>query len=97
MKIITLTLNPALDKSTSIDRLQPEKKLRCKEPVYHSGGGGINVSRGINILGGDSLSIYAGGGPAGDKIEELLKKEEVNQLFIYIKKTTRENLMVMKV
>ena len=38
MKIVTLTLNPALDKSTYLDRLQPEKKLRCEEPVYHPGG-----------------------------------------------------------
>lgn len=96
MKIVTLTLNPALDKSTSIDRLQAQKKLRCEEPVYHPGGGGINVSRAINILGGDSLAIYAGGGPVGDKIEELLKKEEVNQQRVNIKENTRENLMVVE-
>jgi 6-phosphofructokinase 2 len=96
MKIVTLTLNPALDKSTSIDRLQAQKKLRCKEPVYHPGGGGVNVSRAIKILGGDSLAIYAGGGPVGDKIEELLNKEKVNQQRINVKKTTRENLMVVE-
>ncbi|MGM1054963.1 MAG: 1-phosphofructokinase family hexose kinase [Bacteroidota bacterium] len=96
MKIVTLTLNPALDKSTSIDRLQAQKKLRCEEPVYHPGGGGVNVSRAIKILGGDSLAIYAGGGPVGDKIEELLKKEGVNQQRISIKKNTRENLMVVE-
>lgn len=97
MKIVTLTLNPALDKSTSVNKLQAQKKLRCKEPVYHPGGGGVNVSRAIKILGGDSLAIYAGGGPAGDKIEELLNKEEVNQQRINIKKNTRENLMVLEI
>lgn len=96
MKIVSLTLNPALDKSTSIDRLQAQKKLRCKEPVYHPGGGGINVSRAIKILGGESLAIYAGGGPVGDKIEELLKKEEVNQQRVNVKENTRENLMVVE-
>lgn len=45
MKVITLTLNPSLDKSTSIERLFPDKKLRCKEPSFDPGGGGINVSR----------------------------------------------------
>ncbi|WP_372918444.1 1-phosphofructokinase family hexose kinase [Salegentibacter sp.] len=96
MKIVTLTLNPALDKSTSIDRLQAQKKLRCEEPLYHPGGGGINVSRAIKILGGDSLAVYAGGGTVGQKIEELLEKEKVDQQRITIKKTTRENLMVVE-
>ncbi|WP_081211452.1 1-phosphofructokinase family hexose kinase [Salegentibacter sediminis] len=96
MKIVSLTLNPALDKSTSIDRLQAQKKLRCKEPVYHPGGGGINVSRAIKILGGDSMAIYAGGGPVGDKIEELLKLEGIHQQRINIPHNTRENLMVLE-
>jgi len=94
MKIATLTLNPALDKSTYIDKLKPEKKLRCEEPNYEPGGGGINVSRAIKILGGESLAIYAAGGPAGNKIKELLEKEKIDQDLIQIKNPTRENLMV---
>ncbi|MEX2592662.1 MAG: 1-phosphofructokinase family hexose kinase [Anditalea sp.] len=96
MKIVTLTLNPALDKSTAIDSLQPDKKLRCEVPTYEPGGGGINVSRAIKILGGQSLAIYAGGGPAGDKIQELLEQEGVDQHCIPIKNPTRENLVVME-
>ncbi|RNL94521.1 1-phosphofructokinase family hexose kinase [Sinomicrobium pectinilyticum] len=96
MNIATLTLNPALDKSTSIDKLQPEKKLRCEEPNYEPGGGGINVSRAIHILGGESLAIYAAGGPAGNKIEELLKQERTDQYRIHVENPTRENLMVME-
>ncbi|MBK6265571.1 hexose kinase [Marivirga sp. S37H4] len=96
MKIVTLTVNPALDKSTYTELLQPEKKIRCEEPSYEPGGGGINVSRAINILGGESLAIYAAGGPAGDKIESLLKEEGVNQKRITIQSATRENLMVME-
>lgn len=96
MKIVTLTLNPALDKSTSIDKLQPEKKLRCEEPNYEPGGGGINVSRAISILGGQSHAIYAAGGPAGDKIYELLEQEGIDQQHIKVEDPTRENLMVME-
>tara|TARA_R110002020_G_scaffold254617_1_gene468334 strand:- start:12585 stop:13538 length:954 start_codon:yes stop_codon:yes gene_type:complete len=96
MKIATLTLNPALDKSTTIDLLQSEKKLRCDEPTYEPGGGGINVSRAIKILGGESLAIYAAGGPAGDQIEKLLKDEGIVQLRIKTENPTRENLMVME-
>lgn len=96
MKIVTLTLNPALDKSTSIERLQSEKKLRCEEPFYEPGGGGINVSRAIKILGGKSLAMYATGGAAGDKLQELLKSEGVDQETIKFKNPTRENFMVME-
>ncbi|MCE7056417.1 1-phosphofructokinase family hexose kinase [Algoriphagus sp. AGSA1] len=96
MKIATLTISPALDKSTTIDRLQPEKKLRCEVPTYEPGGGGINVSRAINILGGASLAIYAAGGPEGDRIEVLLDKEGVVQHRIKTQEPTRENLLVME-
>lgn len=44
MKTVTLTLNPSLDKHTYTERLVPDKKLRCDEPIYEPGGGGINVS-----------------------------------------------------
>lgn len=94
MKIATLTLNPALDKSTAIDRLKPEKKLRCDDPRFDPGGGGINVSRAIKILGGESLAIYAAGGLEGEKLKELLNLEEIKQEIIAIEKPTRENLVV---
>ncbi len=96
MKIATLTLNPALDKSTTTQRLQPAKKLRCEYPTYDPGGGGLNVSRAISIMGGESLAIYAAGGPAGDKIGELLDQEGIRQQVITAKNPTRENLMVME-
>ncbi|MFT7348817.1 MAG: 6-phosphofructokinase 2, partial [Candidatus Paceibacteria bacterium] len=42
-RILTLTVNPALDKSTSVSGVVPYKKLRCEVPIYEPGGGGINV------------------------------------------------------
>jgi 6-phosphofructokinase 2 len=96
MKIVTLTLNPALDKSTHIERLLSEKKLRCEEPVYEPGGGGINVSRALKIMGSESMAIYVAGGPAGEKLQELLEKEGIEQKVIPTQEHTRENFMVME-
>lgn len=93
-KIVTLTLNPALDKSTETERLLPDEKLRCDPPRWEPGGGGINVSRAIRLLGGDSLCIYLAGGPTGYKLEELMKEEGINQQRIEIKEATRENLVI---
>ncbi|AKQ47210.1 phosphofructokinase [Rufibacter radiotolerans] len=97
MKIITITINPALDKSTRIQKLAPEKKLRCEEPTYEPGGGGINVSRAIKKLGGESCAWYLSGGPAGERIGQLLKAEGVSYREFKCQNWTRENLMVFEV
>mgnify|MGYP000885498893 CR=1 FL=1 len=69
MKVVTLTINPAVDKSTTVDRIKAESKLRCKSPVYEPGGGGINVSRAMKKLGYDSLTTYFAGGAAGQMLK----------------------------
>jgi 6-phosphofructokinase 2 len=93
-KIATLTLNPALDKSTSIKQLVPDDKLRCEPPVWEPGGGGINVSRAIKKLGGESICIYLAGGATGDKIQHLLDEEGIRQQRVHAQEETRENLVV---
>ncbi|WP_439883211.1 1-phosphofructokinase family hexose kinase [Pontibacter sp. MBLB2868] len=95
-EIITITLNPALDKSTHVHQVLPEKKLRCEEPVYEPGGGGINVSRALKKLGGSSCSWFLEGGPSGQKLSELLKEEGIDFWTVKTKNWSRENLMVME-
>lgn len=92
--IVTITVNPAIDKTTEVDSLIPDKKLRCSEPKVDPGGGGINVSRAIKKLGGDSSAIYLAGGPTGQVLTELLEKEGVRQTIVPTKAATRENIMV---
>lgn len=93
-KIITITLNPAIDKSTSIFSLIPEKKLRCSPPNFEPGGGGINVSRAIKKLGGSSTAIFLSGGYSGKFFETLIQQEGVDALAIPTLGHTRENLIV---
>ena len=61
-KILTITLNPAIDKSTTIAALVPEKKLRCSPPKFEPGGGGVNVSRALKKLGHTSTAMFFAGG-----------------------------------
>jgi 6-phosphofructokinase 2 len=91
--IITITFNPALDKSISVPELISEKKLKCSAPVYEPGGGGINVARAIKKLGGDAAAVYLAGGDTGKKITALLSDENIKSI---VTKTqfTRENLIV---
>lgn len=93
-KIVTLTLNPVLDKSVTVAGISPNTKLRCTAPTYDAGGGGINVSRAVKKLGMDSLCIYLAGGPTGEHLKQLLDKAGIDQLAIPIKGWTRDNLAV---
>jgi 6-phosphofructokinase 2 len=58
--IITITLNPAIDKSSSVDHVVAERKLYCKPPRFEPGGG-VNVCRAIKKLRGKSLFLYRAG------------------------------------
>lgn len=95
MKIVTLTINPALDKSSSVAGIAPEKKLRCAAPVYDPGGGGINVSRAIRKLGGESIALFTAGGSAGEMLQQLLNTEGVTHEVVVTQNWTRENFVVV--
>lgn len=93
--IITITFNPAIDKTTSVDSLVPEKKMKCSDPVFNPGGGGINVARAIKKLGGEAKAIYLAGGYPGKFLNQLMIKESVNSESVEIESHTRENLIVL--
>ena len=94
MNITTLTLNPALDKSTSTDKLQPEQKLRCTPMHQDAGGGGINVSKGIQKLGGQSIAVFPAGGHNGQLLNEILTEMKVETAVLPVPGETRENISV---
>ncbi|MEX0289884.1 MAG: 1-phosphofructokinase family hexose kinase [Flavobacteriaceae bacterium] len=93
-KIVTLTVNPAIDKSTFIEGIKPFNKLRCQESTYEPGGGGINVSKVLKELGGTSLCMYMAGGPTGTHLKEMLADLDILQQLIPIAGRVRENLSV---
>jgi 6-phosphofructokinase 2 len=93
--IVTITFSPSIDKSTSVPKLLPEKKLRCSQPVLDPGGGGINVARAIKKLGGEALAIYPAGGFTGQAFNALLAREGVTARVIEAAADTRENIVVL--
>ncbi|GAB3174521.1 1-phosphofructokinase family hexose kinase [Telluribacter humicola] len=94
--IVTLTINPAVDKSTTVGRLVPDEKLRCDQPRFEAGGGGINVAKAIHRLGGKPLAVLTSGGPTGQRLQSLVKAEGVDIEVIETKEWTRENLNVVE-
>lgn len=92
--ILTLTVNPALDISTSTAQVHSELKLRCSRSRLDPGGGGVNVSRVVRRLGGRTLAVYTAGGPIGDAYRHLIEGEGVPALVVPIHGSTRESFTV---
>ncbi|HEU0208332.1 MAG TPA: 1-phosphofructokinase family hexose kinase [Candidatus Udaeobacter sp.] len=93
-RILTLTVNPAIDASCSVEAVFPDHKLRSGPVCHEPGGGGVNVSRAIRNLGGESTVFYLGGGPSGQMLGLLLDREGLMHEAISIEDWTRENLTV---
>lgn len=90
-EIITVTPNPAVDLSTSVETVIPTLKLRGTSQRRDPGGGGINVARVIKRLGGEACAVYPVGGAIGRLLRELLDREDVASRTFAIAAETREN------
>ena len=95
-RIIAFTMNPAIDKSSSVEHIIAERKLYCKPPRFEPGGGGVNVSRAIKKLGGESRLIYPAGGYTGNRLKDLLEEDGISHRPVPIEGTTRESLVVLE-
>lgn len=93
-KIVTLTMNPALDKSAAVSSVIAEHKMRCGEPSWQPGGGGINVARMVQRMGSRPLAVFPLGGHTGEFFQQLLLSEELEILAVPIKGMLRESLAV---
>ena len=93
-EILTITLNPALDMNTEAEKVMPDVKLRCTEPTVDPGGGGINVARAIQHMGGDATAVVAIAGHNGNRLLELLMEEGIPTMPIPSPGETRASVVV---
>lgn len=94
--ILTITLSPCIDKSTSVPVFKPEAKLRCTEVVNEPGGGGINVSKALQKLECPSVALFPAGGHNGNMLCSLLKEQGILFHAVDTKVETRENWIVLE-
>lgn len=88
-RLITLTLNPAVDIACTAPLVVHTHKIHTRDDHLDPGGGGINVARVLHELGGDTLAVIMAGGVTGALIEELLDEAGVPRRTIPIKGRTR--------
>ena len=91
--VLTVTMNPTIDVSAHASHVIPDRKLRCKQVVYEPGGGGINVARVVQRLGGKTVALHASGGVLGRILRKMLDTEELKHIPVEIEGTTRESIM----
>ncbi len=90
--IITLTLNPAIDKTAVIDPLVAGGLNRVKSFTTDVGGKGINVSKIISMLGANSVATGFMGEETADVFKKALNKLNCKFDFIKVDGSTRTNL-----
>lgn len=94
--IITVSMNPAIDKTVEIPKLIPGGLNRIQRVEYDAGGKGINVSKTIRELGGESIATGFLGGNAGKTIENVLNERRIRNDFIWVEGETRTNTKVFE-
>ncbi|WP_201833753.1 1-phosphofructokinase family hexose kinase [Microvirga zambiensis] len=88
-RIVTLTLNPAIDGAAEAEEVRPIHKIRTWAERYDPGGGGINVARVIKELGGSALALYLSGGATGPILDQLVQAAGIDSRRIPIRGHTR--------
>jgi len=94
--IITITLNPAIDRRMRLDHQVNLNHLnRTKESVREPGGKGITVTRAINALGGDSVAIGFCAGQNGRILKDMMTSMNIMHDFVDVAGQTRVNIQII--
>ena len=92
--IVTLTLNPSLDRTVEVESLERGAVIRTSEPVLEPGGKGVNVTRALSANAVSSLAIVPVAGPEGAELSRLLERDGILCRFVPVSGRTRSNTTV---
>lgn len=93
--IYTVTLVPAVDRTIVVPGLALNAVNRALQTRVDAGGKGVNVSRWINALGGESIAMGILGGDSGAFIRRALEAEGIRTQFIPAEAETRTNIKLI--
>lgn len=95
-KIVTVTLNPAIDKTVTLPRLEPGCVNRIHQVRTDPGGKGINVARALHQWGADVTATGFNGGWTGKWLESYLQQEGITHHLVPLPGDTRMNWKLME-
>jgi tagatose 6-phosphate kinase len=94
--IVTITLNPMLDKTVYIERLERGAIHRAQRMEMVAGGKGISVSRQLNRLGLKTIATGFLGGEVGATVARLLSEEGIDHDFVMTDAMTRDGVTYLE-
>jgi 6-phosphofructokinase 2 len=94
--IATLTLNPSVDVSYTIPGLIADQKVHASQARYDPGGNGINVARGLRMLGIHSHACLIAAGEIGILLERLLAHHVDDPYPVHVEGETRVNCTLLQ-
>ena len=92
--IYTVTLNPALDKTATVENLRLDSVNRISELRVDPGGKGINVSKVVRELGAKTVAIALLGGHTGTMLRNMLVELGIECKVLEVEGETRTNLKI---
>lgn len=94
MKVVTVTLNPAVDKTLVVPNFKFERVVRVREVFTYPSGKGVNVARVLVRLGVPAICLGFVGGHAGAFLADRLTEEGIEHDFTFVAGETRVNLTI---
>ena len=92
--IVTVTLNPSLDRTVEVGRLDRGDVVRTGAPLLEPAGKGVNVARALTAHGVNSVAVLPVGGREGAELSALLDAAGVSARYVPVSGRTRSNLTV---
>jgi 1-phosphofructokinase len=92
--IVTVTLNPSLDRTLELDRLEPGGVMRTSAPRLEAGGKGVNVTRALTRNLVPSIAVLPLGGGEGADMARLLEDDGITARVVPIAGRTRSNITI---
>jgi len=92
--IVTLTVNPAIDRTISVDHLAFEDRAYIISTRESAGGRGINASHVIHSFGGKTIAVLTSGGKAGRRLQRHLNDCGYQIRVAPVQSETRTNLTI---
>lgn len=94
MSVLAVALNPTIDVSSEVTRVEPTRKMRTFNERRQAGGGGVNVARVIAEFGGEPELLILAGGATGAMLKDMLSKLPISLHVVPIAGSTRIAFMV---
>jgi 1-phosphofructokinase family hexose kinase len=93
--IFTVTLNPAVDRELTVDRITFDTVLRASDWRVDCGGKGFNVARMLKSLGTSSVALGFAAGKSGELLSDKLKALGIETDFVWVEGETRTNVSIV--